>query len=86
MENKDQKCYNQFFRCHKITIIFQKDLAESNFERHQKFNQQSDLSNGRPREGISSDTMYECLQGKYTILWKFLQVKFDNCGYRILPK
>ena len=39
-------------------------MVESNFERDQKLNQQPELSNGLTREGISIDTMYECLQGK----------------------
>ena len=52
------------FRSHKITRRCQKGLAKRNFERYQKFNQQPDISNGWPREGVSIDTMYECQKEK----------------------
>ena len=39
-------------------------MVESNFEIDHKYNQQSDLSNKWPREGVSSDTIHRCVQGK----------------------
>ena len=49
-----------------------------------KFYQQSDLYNGRPREGISRDNMHGCIQGKNPIWCKSWQVKVENCGKRRL--
>ena len=57
----EPRYFSEVFR---LTVDFKKGLVGSNFERDQKNYQQSDLSNGWPREERSSDTMCRCLQVK----------------------
>ena len=71
-DNQAKKCHTSFqnpgiFIGHNINSRCKRVLVESNFERDQKFNQQSEFSKGRPRERRYSDTMYGCIQCNYLI-------------------